>query len=499
MPPVLALVLTVVFIFFLFWRDTHQKPRMSRALWLPFIWYFLTASRLISQWMSVIGLPVGATSVEDGSPIDADADLALILSGLYVLLKRRVQLSEFQRQNGWLMLFLVFCLISVVWSDFPFIAFKRWIKILGHPIMALIILTEPDPLEAVRRVVIRTGYLYIPLSLLLAKYFPQFGRSYDIWTGQEYWQGASMGKNQLGVACMIIGIVFFWNLLQALQMKDRRRKLYSMLPKERGIGEAHNGYLKLYLDLGIVGAAIFEVLLFYEILTSACFLVMTGCLLKKSDSATSLATAVLGVIVVLVLGFPFVSKKRIGTYLIAGMIAFAAADSLFGIYGTIVHSLGRNLTLTDRTNIWATVLKIDPNPVLGVGFESFWLGDRLDRVYSMLPKERGIGEAHNGYLELYLDLGIVGVAIFGVLLFKTFRAINRSMLGRFQFARLRLALFISILVYNFTEAAFVGDHFIYAIFFLIAVEYNRAPRAPARRLRKYAPKELGGPVFSTAG
>jgi exopolysaccharide production protein ExoQ len=462
MPPVLALVLTVVFILFVFWRDTHQKPKMSRALWLPLIWYFLTASRLISQWMSVIGLPVGETSVEDGSPIDSVALLALILSGLYVLSKRHVQLSEFRRQNGWLMVFLVFCLISVVWSDFPFIAFKRWFKVLGHPIMALIILTEPDPLEAVRRVLIRTGYLYIPLSLLLAKYFPQFGRGYSNWTGQEVLQGASMGKNQLGLACMIIGIVFFWNLFQALQMKDRRRKLN-------------------------------------EILTSACFLVMTGWLLKKSDSATSLATAVLGVIAVLVSGLPFVSKKRIGTYLIVGLIAFAAADSMFGIYGTIVHSLGRNLTLTDRTNIWTTVLKIDTNPVLGVGFESFWLGDRLDQFYSMLPEERGIGEAHNGYLEIYLDLGIVGVAILGILLFKIFRAINRNMLGRFQFGRLRLALFISILVYNFTEAAFVGDHFVYAIFFLIAIEYNRAPRAPARRLRKYAQKELGRPVFSTAG
>jgi O-antigen ligase len=283
-----------------------------------------------------------------------------------------------------------------------------------------------------------------------------------MWTGEEYLQGASMGKNQLGVACMILAIVFFWNLFQALQMKDRKQK-------------------------------------YFQILISAFLLSQTGWLLKLSSSATSLAVAVLGVVVLVVSGLPFVSKKRIGTYLIVGMIAFAAADSVFGIYATIVHGLGRNLTLTDRTSIWATAVKIDPNPVLGVGFESFWLGDRLDQFYSMLPAEKGIGEAHNGYLELYLDLGIVGVAIFGVLLFKTFRAINRSMLGRFQFARLRLALFISILVYNFTEAAFVSVHFTYAIFFLIAIGYNRAPRAQAGRLRKYAPKELRGPAFSTAG
>jgi hypothetical protein len=54
-------------------------------------------------------------------------------------------------------------------------------------------------------------------------------------------------------------------------------------------------------------------------------------------------------------------------------------------------------------------------------------------------------------------------------------------------------------VYNLTEAAFVSVHFIYAIFFLIAIEYNRVPRASARRLRKYPRKELEGPVFSTGG
>lgn len=462
MPPVLALVLTVVFILFLFWRDTQQKPRMSRALWLPLIWYFITASRLVSQWMGVIGLPMGTTSVEEGSPIDSVALLALILSGLYVLSKRRVRLAEFRRQNGWLVLFLVFCFISIVWSDFPFIALKRWIKVLGHPIMALIILTEFNPLEAARRVLLRTGYLYIPLSLMLAKYFPQFGRGYNPWTGQEVLRGASMDKNQLGNACMILGIIFAWNLFQALQMKERKQK-------------------------------------YFELVVTAFLLSQIGWLLKLSSSATSLAVGVLGAVVLIISGLPFVSKKHIGIYLVAGMITFAVADSIFGFYGTIVHSLGRNLTLTDRTNIWANVLKIDPNPVLGVGFESFWLGDRVDQFYAMLPEERGIGEAHNGYLELYLDLGIVGVAIFGVLLFKIFQAINRSMVGRFQFTRLRLALFICILAYNFTEAAFVSVHFVYAIFFLVAVEYNRTPRAAGKRLRKYTRTELRGAVFAPAG
>jgi O-antigen ligase len=395
--------------------------------------------------MSMIGFPAGSASPEDGSPIDSVTFLILILGGLYVLSKRHVQISEFRRQNVWLMVFLVYCLISVVWSDFPLVAFKRWIKILGDPIMALIILTEPDPLEAARRVLKRTAYLFIPLSVLLGKYFPQFGRSYNEWTGQEYLVGASTDKNALGHACMIFGIVLVWNIVQVLRMKDRKQK-------------------------------------HYEILTSALFLGLTGWLLKMSSSATSLAVGALGVIALLVLRLPFIDKKRIGTYLIFAMIAFAAADSMFGIYANVVHGLGRNLTLSDRTNIWATVLKIEPDPILGVGFESFWLGDRSQAVWSMLPEEKGIGEAHNGYLETYLNLGMVGLIIFVALLVATFHKIRLDLLKRFEFGQLRMALFIAIIVYNFTEAAFVSGHFIYVIFFLIAIDYQSRRAPPSTRL-----------------
>jgi exopolysaccharide production protein ExoQ len=459
MPPPLALFLTLAGITFLFWRDSREKPAFSRALWLPLIWYFITASRFVSQWLSMIGLPVGSTSLQDGSPIDAVAFLAMILGGLHVLSKRHVQLKVFAHQNRWIMIFLVYCLISIVWSDFPIVAFKRWFKILGHPIMALIIFTEPDPQEAVRRVLKRTAYLFIPLSVLLAKYFPQYGRAYNMWTGQEYLQGATSDKNALGHVCMIIAIFFAWNVLQAFRIRNRKAK-------------------------------------WYELLVSAFILGWTGWLLKMSSSATSLVTTVLGVATLIVVGLPFIDKRRIGAYIIVAIMTFAAADSMFGIYANIVHGLGRNLTLTDRTNIWQIVLKLDPDPVLGVGFESFWLGDRLNAVWS--TEEGQITEAHNGYLELYLDLGFVGLGILLMMLLATFRAINRDLLRRFAFGQLRLSLFIPIIVYNCTEAAFVSVHFIYAIFFLIAADYSTVKRAP-RRLQQAGVTGPAGAVAATGG
>src|SRR5260370_34663473 len=340
MPPTLALVLTLAFISFLFWRDLRKKTDESAALWIPLIWVFITGSRAVSQWLGMLGVHAGASSLassfEDGSPVDRVVFVGLIACGIYVLSRRRVQLSEFARRNVWLTVFLVYCLLAMLWSDFPFIAFKRWIKVLGHPIMILIILTEANPLEAVRRVLKRCGFLLVTLSLLLCKYFPQYGRDYNYWTGAEYYVGVTTAKNTLGHLCMIFGMFFFWNALQAFRIRTLSAKLY-------------------------------------ELFMSVAYLGLSSYLLKMASSATSLVTMILGIFTIGLVWLPFVNKRHIGTYFIVAILAFAVANSMFGIYANVVHGLGRNLTLTDRTYIWHIVLKLQPNPILGAGFESFWL------------------------------------------------------------------------------------------------------------------------------
>jgi len=55
--------------------------------------------------------------------------------------------------------------------------------------------------------------------------------------------------------------------------------------------------------------------------------------------------------------------------------------------------MGRDSTLTGRTDIWARVIALVHNPVIGTGFESFWLGKRLE---AMQLYQRGLNETHNG-------------------------------------------------------------------------------------------------------
>ena len=67
-------------------------------------------------------------------------------------------------------------LVSLLWSDFPDVAFKRWTKALGDLVMVLVVLSDREPISAVKRLFSRTEFLLIPLSVLLIKYYPTLGR-----------------------------------------------------------------------------------------------------------------------------------------------------------------------------------------------------------------------------------------------------------------------------------------------------------------------------------
>ena len=126
LPPIVASFLTITFIVFLYRRDIREKPDVSGALWLPVLWLVLAFSRSVSAWLNIFGLPVsGGASVEEGSPLDACFFFVLIIAGFCVLAKRQVRLSEVVLHNRWLIVFLLYCFISIAWSDFPFVAFKR--------------------------------------------------------------------------------------------------------------------------------------------------------------------------------------------------------------------------------------------------------------------------------------------------------------------------------------------------------------------------------------
>jgi exopolysaccharide production protein ExoQ len=435
LPPTIASFLTLAFVVFLFRRDIRERANITGALWLPLIWLMITCSRGLSQWLNIFGLPVaGAPSVEEGSPLDACFYFVLIAAGFYVLNKRQVRFSEVFRNNGWLIAFLLYCFISIAWSDFPFVAFKRWIKILGNPIMALIILTEPDLEEALIRLMKRCAYVVVPVSILFIKYYPQWGRGFDPWGGGASSNGIADNKNMLGADCLILGFFFFWYLLQ-------------IWPLDRGKARRN----ELFLAGG--------------------FLMAIWWLFSQAHSATSFISLFIGALTVVFVGNRSINKNFIGTYMLAALVLLAAAELAFGISGGLSGALGRGSELSGRTELWTHLLELHTNPILGTGFDSFWLGERLQRlegIFFFIPNE-----AHNGYLETYLNLGLIGVFILIALIIATFWKIRRELFRDFEWGRYRLGFLVVVVLFNWTEAAFKMLHPISFVFYIIAMDYLR--------------------------
>jgi O-antigen ligase len=426
----------------LFWRDFREKPNITRAIWIPILWMFIITTRPVSKWLSLLGVPgFGTATLEEGSPLDVLVFLGLIAAGVHVLAQRKINLSEVIRDNAWLTVFVLYCFISIAWSDYPFVGFKRWIKVVGHPIMVLILFTEPDPMEALVRLMKRCAYVLLPVSILWMKYYSYLGRKHDEFGGMSNC-GITAGKNVLGIMSCLIGLFFLWRLFQVWRSekgKSRRREL------------------QLTLGLGL--------------LTAYC--------LAKAHSATSDICLMLGTATMVVLALRSVNKKLIGAYAVAGILLLVVAQLSFDIYGKIIDLSGHESTIEGRGVLWTQLLNFGTNALFGVGFETFWLGDNLVRLHEGRPWQPN--EAHNGYIEIYLDGGIIGLLLLAAVVFAAFRKIRLDLLYNFEWGRFKMGCLLALLAHSWTEAGFRGLSLPFFIFFMIAMNYPKLRIAPARQ------------------
>ena len=421
-------IATVVFalgILGLFLLDRDRKSRVSPALWIPVAWLLLAGSRMVSEWLE----PVRAIELPDqlleGNPLNRLILTGLLAAGAMVLLARGRRAGTFLRANGPILLFFLYCAISVLWSDYPDVAFRRWTRAVADVVMVLVVLTDPDPSAAVKRLLARSGFLLIPVSVLLIKYYPDLGRAYGPWTWTTYYTGVATGKNGLGYVCLAFGLASLWRVLEALRGREDVRRAGPLI--------AHGTALAMVLWL-----------------------------FWKADSATSLGCFFIGASLIGIMSLSGLARKPTTVHLLVGTLLLLSLSSLFLNAGTdLVEAMGRDTTLTGRTLIWRQVLRMTVDPLFGAGFESFWLGERLEkfwRIYWWHPNQ-----AHNGYLEVFLNLGWSGLALLGFVMVWGYRNVIGTLRRDPEAGGLRLAYFVVAAVYNLTEAAFKGFHLVWIV------------------------------------
>ena len=112
------------------------------------------------------------------------------------------------------------------------------------------------------------------------------------------------------------------------------------------------------------------------------------------------------------------------------------------------------------------------NPIFGAGFESFWMGETRARVAAFYNKWNP-GGAHNGYLDIYLNLGLIGLSLLIGLLIATFWKIRLELFRNFDWGRYRLGILLAVLLRAWTEETFATYGSLWFVFYIIALDYPR--------------------------
>lgn len=449
----LALSLWLILLLALFYFDPAKDSEASWALWVPLVWLFFVGSRSPSIWLGLVHGGGTVNALEEGNPIDRAISSLLILLTIVTLYARRFRWGDFFARNLPLVAFLSFALLSVTWSDLPFITFKKWFRDLGMYLVMLVVLSNPSPLEAVRTVLRRLCYLLIPLSIVLIKW-TALGKTYSVWSGAAEVVGAATDKNMLGVLCLVSGIFFFWDTLSRWpERKERRNKRI------------------ILVNLALLG--------------------MTFWLMKLAQSATSNVCLAIGCLVIIV-AHSGAGKRRPGLVKVLApgiFLLYLVLAVGFDMSGSLAQAVGRNPTLSDRTNFWRVLLSMQTHPLMGFGYQSFWLGSRLTEFWHKLGNGDNVHEAHNGYLGIYLDLGAIGLGLFCVFLISSYRTICKRLRPFTSLGSLSLALWTMLLFYNVTEQSFEGG-LLYLTFLLSAIVI---PECFAERAHDSPSSDVGVP------
>ena len=319
-----AILMFAGFSFWLLARDAKRSSNTSAALWLPVVWACIIASKPVSLWLGIYGTQ-GGNEYQD-SLLDKGLFLFLIATGLIVMVRRHTNWHRVIGANKWLFIFFVYLGISAVWAEDPFVSWKRWIKDVGNIIMALVIVSEKDPRQAIRTFFARCAYLLIPLSVLVIKYFPSISRFYDRWTYQVVNIGISTDKNMFGVTLFVCTLSLCWMFLEF----------------RGGVGRSDKATGITYLVL----------------------ILMTAWLLHIARSSTASVCTVLGTGVLVGMRFPTIRAQveRLGLYTVGAVFLVLIAQML-GLWDMLIAAFtyitGRDPSLHGRTDIWAILLKED--------------------------------------------------------------------------------------------------------------------------------------------
>jgi exopolysaccharide production protein ExoQ len=227
------------------------------------------------------------------------------------------------------------------------------------------------------------------------------------------------------------------------------------------------------------------------------------CLLL-SKSSTSLFATLVGVLTMaLVMRVPVI-RQRHSTFVVVSIATtillyeLAIQNVLPGVntlLAPIMSVTGKDMTFSARTIIWNVIKQhIQGAPYLGTGYGAYWVGPVTSSPsYIFVPMMYFYPtEAHNGYLDIVNDLGLVGLMCLLVFLIWFIRQALQLMPTDRSQAALYVALLFQEMVINMSESDFFSRTSTFAILLLAVTCLSRALREARLRAPPGSQRQMKG-------
>lgn len=274
------------------------------------------------------------------------------------------------RRNALIFSILGWAVLSMIWSDHPSTSAANSLR-MAINLMLVVYLFERYSSNDIQKLMLLVGYVAAAGSIFLVFVFPQYGLQSRGAYALGAWEGIFGQKNICGLEMLIL-------LLPALfvQLTGTYTKILRA------------GYIATVLVI----------------------IAMT-----RSAGAWVLSSLCLAFVALLKLTTRMAKKDAVAVlFVTAGAIAAVGVIALAN-YETLMYALGKDPTMTGRTEVWKGLAPlILRRPILGYGYMAFWQGILAgpSRSLALQLHWLGLAGSENGVLEMWLELGIVGVLLY---------------------------------------------------------------------------------------
>ncbi|WP_310414118.1 O-antigen ligase family protein [Chamaesiphon sp. OTE_8_metabat_110] len=322
-----------------------------------------------------------------------------------------------------LLFILVLTLLSALWSRSPSFTFKGSLVIVGTSLYAVHIAKH----YSIARMTAILRFL-CAVILIVGAIFCIVLPSFSV--NEKGWQGIMSFPIRTGTFAALGIVLWLAHLISTRNQKS--------------------------LSLGII----------------AIFLIV----LVRSNSAQALLTliALLGIFITQYLFKKLQAKQAT----VASVIFLAIGLCLFFVIEShtrgIFEALGKDTTLSGRTDFWPTVIATlnHHNPLLGFGVYGFWQpwqGDDNPARYIINANGFVPPNAHSGFLDLALEIGWLGLFLFACSFLKlTINAVRFAIESKTQTAFVPIILVAYIFISNFSETQLFSDVYIWFLYVFLA-------------------------------